>query len=163
MSDLPQKFALYLKSQGVSPVTTKNYLSDLNHFLAWLMLTLKKNLILFNPDEPTSIVAQFTPQTISSYKSFLLGNKTPVKTVNRRLSTLRKFGQFCASQAWLKTNPAKEVGNVSLTKAKNQKPKTEQIVYQFKEHLEKEKVSSITIKNYLSDLRHFLGWIEAVA
>jgi site-specific recombinase XerD len=154
-------FKLYLKSQAVSPATIKNYLSDFNHFWGWLILTLKKKLISFNLLNPATIVAHLTPEIISEYKSFLLSNQVPVKTVNRRLSTLRQFGQFCLSQSWLTTNPTKGVGNVGLEKTEDKRQKTEKILDQFKNSLEKEKVSPITTKNYLSDLRHFLSWIEA--
>ena len=164
MTGLPKTFKLYLKSQGASPVTIKNYLSDFNHFWGWLILTLKSSLIPFDRENPTTIASQITPQIIVQYKSFLDGNKTPAKTINRRLSTLRKFGQFCLSQGWLATNPAKKVTNVTLVEPRTkEEQRKEKILAEFRKELEREKISPITAKNYLSDLRHFLGWIEAAA
>jgi len=164
MTSLPKTFKLYLKSQGASPATIKNYLSDFNHFWGWLILTLKSSLIPFDREKPRTIINQITSEIITQYKDFLLANKTPIKTVNRRLSTLRKFGQFCLSQAWLKTNPAKKVTNVTLVEPRTkEEQQREKILAEFRKELEKEKVSPITAKNYLSDLRHFLGWIEAAA
>jgi len=151
-------FRLFLKSQGASPVTIKNYLSDFNHFWGWLVLTLKSKLIPFDEKNPLTIISQITPQLITHYKDFLLANQTPVKTINRRLSSLRKFGQFCLAQAWLKSNPAKKVNNVVLEE--RIKDRKEQLLTKFEEQLKKEKASPVTIKNYLSDLRHFLGWLE---
>lgn len=163
MTSLPKTFKLYLKSQGASPVTIKNYLSDFNHFWGWLILTLKSTLIPFDQDVPTTIIDQITPQIIARYKDFLLANKTSEKTLNRKLSTLRKFGQFCISQGWLATNPAKKVTNITLEQGGREKQQSEKILAKFAKSLEKEKVSPVTVKNYLSDLKHFLSWIEIAA
>lgn len=161
MNHLPRNFKLYLESQKASPATIKNYLSDFNHFWGWLALTLKGKSIVFDPSSPATFIAQITPQIIKDYRDFLAEKKVPTKTVNRRLSTLRKFGQFCFSQGWLKTNPAKKVLNLSLVK-KEKGTSSEKIINRFEDHLIREKASPATVKNYLSDLRHFLGWLEAV-
>lgn len=164
--DLPNQFRNYLKNQGVSPITVKNYLSDFNHFWSWLILTLKAKSVVFDEDNPQTIANQVSSQIINRYKSFLLKNKAPISTVNRRLSTLRQFGKFCLSQTWIKANPAEKVPNVSLSDlpSRQEDPQPviqkEKILAEFKKDLGKEKVSPITIKNYLSDLRHFLAWIE---
>lgn len=162
MPALDKTFKIYLTSQGASPTTIKNYLSDFNHFWGWLILTLKAGLVPFDKKDPQTIIKQISPQLIERYKSFLLSNGNPVSTINRRLSTLRQFGQFCLSQTWIKTNPAKKVKNVAVSEQRPTIREKEKILSEFKQSLEKEKVSSITVKNYLSDLRHFLGWIEPV-
>jgi site-specific recombinase XerD len=156
--DLPRAFKLYLASQGVSSVTIRNYLSDFNHFWGWLILTLKNQGL--SSTSPREIIKQITPSVIKDYKNFLFINKTPVKTINRRLSSLRRFGGFCLSQNWLKSNPARKISNLSAKNNCSQPENREQILKKFKAGLEKEKVSSVTIRNYLSDIRHFLAWIE---
>jgi len=45
-------------------------------------------------------------------------------------------------------------GNDQITKI------SKEILDEFKNYLKQEKASQITIKNYLSDLRHFLNWLE---
>jgi len=159
MSSLPKSFKTYLLLNGASKNTVKNYLADLNHFLAWLELTLKGQNIALNRSVPDLFVRYFEPNYLAKYKNYLVQNQLPVSTVNRRLSTLRTFGNFCVSQAWLKENPAKKVANVTLRKTEDKRLKTE-ILEQFKRSLEEEKSSPITIKNYLSDIRNFLTWVE---
>lgn len=165
MLNLPKSFELYLKSQGASPLTIKNYISDFNHFWGWFLLILKSRAkpgsrFIVYEEKTHQLVNQITPQLINDYKNFLVVNKIPIRTINRRLSTLRKFGKFCISQAWLKSNPAKKVKNATLNE-KKQKTESERILKKYEESLKKEKTSLVTIKNYLSDLRHFLGFIEA--
>ena len=158
MIDLPKTFKLYLKTQGVSPVTIKNYLSDFNHFWGWLIFSLQSGLVPFDRNDSLTIIAYFTSQMVIRYKDFLLANKIPPQTVNRRFSTLRQFGKFCISQGWIAANPAKQITNISYQERLDQK---EKILTEFKRDLEKERASPLTVKNYLSDLRHFLGWLEA--
>ena len=158
--NLPKTFSTYLKLQGASSVTCRNYLVDINHFLGWLELKIRGlNLPLFE-DETKLISLYFTEEFISEYKRFLLSNSLPFSTVNRRLSTLRTFGRFCLSQAWISENPAKRVPNVTLGQTTNNKQQSEEILEEFKRHLEEEKNSTNTIRNYLSDIRAFFTWTE---
>jgi len=156
---LPEIFKNYLIIKKISPVTAKNYLVDVNHFLNWLA---KKTGVKYQI-VGKAIFGLFTEETLKEYKNDLLISKTPLSTLNRRLSALRKFGEFGKKQEWLKENEAEKVANAiksdfivsSVSKQPNEK-----VLGRFTQHLEAEKVSSITIKNYLSDLRHFLGWLE---
>ena len=85
---LPEFFKNYLQIQKASPVTIKNYLVDINHFLNWLN---KKTGIKYQV-VGKSIFGLFTQETLNEYKNDLLSEKTPLSTLNRRLSALRKFG-----------------------------------------------------------------------
>lgn len=167
MSNLPKTFSTYLKLQGASSVTCRNYLVDINHFLGWLELKIRGlNLPLFE-DETKLISLYFTEEFISEYKRFLLSNSLPFSTINRRLSALRTFGRFCLSQAWIKENPAKKVTNVTLAQSTKRPARggvnaaqSEEILEEFRRHLEAEKTSSNTIKSYLSDIKEFFTWAE---
>jgi len=106
-----------------------------------------------------AIFGLFTKETLEEYKKDLRQSRTPLSTINRRLSALRKFGQFGLKQGWLTENPARQVAN-SQSLANNSNSSFE-ILESFQKQLEKEKVSPLTIKNYLSDLRHFLSWLKA--
>lgn len=171
MFDLSNSFKAYLKVKGASQNTIKNYLADLNHFLAWLELTLRGQNIALDRSLPELFVRYFEPNYLAKYKNYLVQNQLPVATVNRRLSTLRTFGGFCLSQAWISENPAKKVTNISLGRKtekghrqggvplRRERQKTE-ILGEFKRSLEEEKASPMTIKNYLSDIRNFLTWVE---
>lgn len=141
-----------------SSLTIKNYLSDLRHFLGWLIFYLKSHQLSIGTIDDLSL--QLTPSVINNYKSYLVENKIPLKTVNRRLSTLRKFCSFCISQGWIKENPAKKVSNINLTKKSTSTyPKNKinsDILQQFHQDLIKENLDRSTIKSYLDDVREFL-------
>lgn len=164
---LPNSFKTYLKLQGFSGVTVRNYLSDLNHFLAWLELFLRGHNLPVSDDESELARRYFKEEFVLSYKNFLTSNSLPLSVVNRRLSTLRTFGKFCLSQAWISENPAKKVANIPLTSEESlrlrSEPPSEVLLEEFRRHLEEEKTSTNTIKSYLSDIRAFFTWTEATA
>lgn len=149
--NLPEFFKLYLTTQKISSVTAKNYLTDINHFLFWLA----QKTGIHHQIAGKAIFGLFTQETIEEYKSDLLQSRIPLSTINRRLSALRKFGQFGKFQGWISENPAIKVANTQFTSD------GEVLLTDFQKHLAREKISPVTIKNYLSDLRHFLGWLEA--
>jgi len=170
--DLPKFFRIYLISQGCSPLTVKNYLSDVKNFFDWLAT---KTGIHYQV-AGKAIFGIFTKETLLEYQQDLLSAKTPPSTINRHLSALRKLGEFARNQGWLSENPAVKVGNVTTKqyflkhhlaggKAKeyhsaSDHPMWTEILGDFRKYLEKEKTNPLTIKNYLSDLRHFLAWLE---
>ncbi len=155
--NLPELFRHYLKSQKVSPVTIKNYVADIRNFLNWLAA---KTGVKYQV-AGKSIFNLFTQETIEEYKDDLTIKRTPLSSINRRLSALRKFGQFGINQGWLVKNEVSQVRNLQVP-TDRQLP-NEKVLTEFRKHLEAEKVSQITIKNYLSDLRHFLSWLELTA
>lgn len=91
-------------------ITIKNYLSDFRHFAGWLLNQNSYELITDN--QYNQLAALLTIKVIEDYKNYLTKNNVPRKTINRRLSTIRKFCSFCISQGWMKENPAKQVINV---------------------------------------------------
>jgi site-specific recombinase XerD len=125
-----------------------------------LELTLRGQNIALDRSLPELFSRYFEPNYLAKYKNYLVQNQLPISTVNRRLSTLRTFGGFCLSQAWITENPAKKLTNVSLgPKTEDGRQKTE-VLEGFRKHLEGEKASPMTIKNYLADIRNFLTWVE---
>ncbi len=154
--NLPELFRYYLKTQKASSATIKNYVADINNFLDWFAV---KTGIRYQV-VGKALFKLFNQETIEEYKTDLQTKKTPLSTINRRLSALRKFGQFGLSQGWLIKNDAFQVDNLHLSPV-NSQSSSQKVLAGFKKHLGQEKVSQITIKNYLSDLRHFLNWLEA--
>ncbi len=106
--NLEAEFKKYLLSgnKSLTKITIKNYLSDLRHFFGWFIRKFKNIQI---PEDFKKI----DEKIIEEYKNYLIVNGLPLKTINRRLSTLRKFGSFCISQNWLSLNPAKKINNLS--------------------------------------------------
>ena len=143
-------FKKFLLAENVSPITLKNYLSDLRHFLGWTILKLKvQNKKNFENLSPLEFLNQIDESLVEEYKNYLVVNAIPAKTINRRLSTLRKFFSFCISQGWLKENPAKKIQNLKL--------KIDSIISSFALSLEKENLDQKTIKSYLEVVQEFLS------
>jgi site-specific recombinase XerD len=143
-------FKKFLLAENVSPITLKNYLSDLRHFLGWTILKLKvQNKKNFENLSPLEFLNQIDESLVEEYKNYLVVNSIPAKTINRRLSTLRKFFSFCISQGWLKENPAKKIQNLKL--------KIDSIISSFALSLEKENLDQKTIKSYLEVVQQFLS------
>jgi len=143
-------FKKFLLAENVSPITLKNYLSDLRHFLGWTILKIKaQNKKNFENLSPLEFLNQIDESLVEEYKNYLVVNAIPAKTINRRLSTLRKFFSFCISQGWLKENPAKKIQNLKL--------KIDSIISSFALSLEKENLDQKTIKSYLEVVQQFLS------
>jgi len=173
--NLLNRFKIYLKTQKISVVTSKNYLADINQFLNWLYQKTKIHWQVAG----LRVFTLFTSETLKEYKKSLIDNQAPPATINRRLSSLRKFGQFGIKIGCLAENPAYKVANIqrddwgsgtglfrrlagaqaSVGNKLKLKEKRD-LVLKFKKSLEQEKASPLTVKNYLSDLRHFLSWLE---
>lgn len=154
--NLEALFKEYLLAGNNRPVSIKNYLSDFRHFAGWITFYLKSDIAPFN---------KIDSHLIQEYKFYLCENKIPLKTINRRLSTIRKFCSFCISQGWMKENPAKHVSNVLLSRAtlsersesKGSRGTDHDILQQFKQDLINEKLDQTTITNYLNDVQEFLS------
>jgi len=68
----------YLKRRNLARYTIRNYLSNLELFLAWLKVPLE----------------QVTHQDVSAYTEILLEKRKHPKTINCQLSTIRSFYDF---------------------------------------------------------------------
>lgn len=101
-------------NKPIQPVTVKNYLSDLRHFLGWLVLRLKAKNVDTQSIDSNNLSDHLNLEEIAQYRAYLEKNNIPEKTINRRLSTLRKFCTFCISQGWMHDNPAKQVQNIVI-------------------------------------------------
>ncbi len=105
-------FKDYLYVYGASAVTIKNYLVDINAFTAWA----KETLAIDNNVSKDNI-SRLTTGSVEEYKDRLvnvLGMSH--KTVNRKLSAIRKYLQFASAQGLLKT-PIQAVTNQGLDHA----------------------------------------------
>lgn len=146
-------FKLLLLSEKVSNGTIRSYLSDTRHFIAWLNLYQKSNRQITS--SLIGSIALVRSKTINHYLEYLVENHVPSKTINRRLSSLRKFGGFCVSQGWLADNYFSYLKNIT-----SNQPASEDIYFlnEYRQKLIAENNTSQTIKNYLSDIRHFINW-----
>jgi site-specific recombinase XerD len=152
LDNLEANFREFLISEAVSPITLKNYLSDLRHFLGWYSFHLSSKSIIVSSEQNNSLheyLSHLNLSLVLDYRKYLETNNVPTKSINRRLSTLRKFCTFCISQGWLKTNPAKEISNNSIRNKEGISfTPSVQVV---EEHTDNPKMHSFQFGNILSE------------
>lgn len=145
-----EKYSLFL-GQKTSQVTVKNYLTDLRHFIKWFESEYDK------PFDPLLIDKQILDAYWQAYLS-PTDNSIPLSasTLERHLSSLRKFFQFLKTERYINQSPFQKQTNNVL---KNQ---DKWLTKEFKNSLILDKASRLTIKNYIIDLKQFISWIEKV-
>lgn len=146
--ELLSQFSQYLFSQKqpASQLTVKNYLSDIRKFIRWFEIEFSRP---FSP-------SLFSWQIIQIYKekSGMQGS-----SLERSLSSLRKFSGFLLVSNEITNDPFQELAR-KLESASKYKEKWR--LHEFKNFLYNNKSSYLTIKNYIIDLRQFIGWLEKV-
>lgn len=148
-------FINYLKSVGVSESSLKHYLSDLSIFTYWITNKVKAyGLYIESLQECIPVI---DAKTGKEYKDYLKSTSKSLKTLNRRLSSIRQLSKFLIQSQMTDFDIMKGVSNESSVR--KQSP-THSLLILYREHLKKNKVSDSTIKNYLSDIRQFLFWAE---
>jgi len=142
--NLLQDFKAYLLGSPVptSALTIKNYAADIRKFISWFEHEYNQEFA------PTAV----TEASISLFKNSQLQHASAA-SVNRYISSLRKFYGYLEAQQLLYSNPFTVTHSspptIDLWKTK-----------EFKDYLYTQKASPVTIKNYLSDLEHFKKWFE---
>lgn len=150
-------FLNYLANLKISKKSLKNYKSDINHFYSWLVLKVRSFGSYIESLEQAGPF--LSDNTAKDYRSYLQNNSIPLKTINRRLSTLRHFARYLKLNGTMSSDFMKGIENITaqkISKSISMLP----LVDKFKAHLATEKVSDSTMKNYLSDVRQFLTWLE---
>lgn len=170
------QFKEYLKAKNLSKVSQKNYVSDSRRFLLWHYHAF--NLKTKTPFE-ISLVRLIDGSTLATYRSKLIQTKTPLKTINRYLGSLRLFGLFLKTSNLKITNPSSNLINVTQegmdpvnpelglnNDAKtnktyqNQAKLGQNTLSSFKLSLINQHLSRSTVKNYISDVGQFLNWLK---
>lgn len=155
---ISENFYTFLLSSGVSQSTLKNYKSDIKHFSEWLVRSVKSlGVYAENLSESLPFI---NSKTAESYKSELLKLGVPSKTINRKLSTLRKLSSYFVQNEILSFEFTNSITNIQNESTKASPSKTELIIKDFENYLIREKISKNTIKNYLSDINQFFSWIN---
>lgn len=148
-------FKKYLLAGNVAPVTVKNYLSDFRHFWGWLIFKLRANTgVDLAQIGREKIISYLRVANLQEYRDYLVENNLPRKTINRRLSTLRKFCSFCILQGWMEKNPAKQISNVKKIKRLEKDVSLDQALNKFKEKLANEAGAEKT-SLIISDIKEF--------
>src|SRR3989338_5274655 len=106
--NLEPKFKNFLLAVNISAISLRNYLSDIRHFFGWLISSGKYE----NDGSAEDNIKALNSELIEEYRNYHLSS-LPTRTINRRLSALRKFLEFCQKEAIIAENPAKRVRNIS--------------------------------------------------
>lgn len=139
-------FYKYLGNLGLSANSHKNYRSDINHFSQWLIQ--KARSFGSSVESFSETIPFLKPEVAGEYKKYMSKNNIPVKTANRRLSTLRHLANFLVSSEIIDFDFMK--GQTNITQAQDY---SFEVINRFAKFLESQKVSQNTSKNYLSDVR----------
>ena len=106
-------YEFYLREQrDISPVTVRNYLSDLRSFITW-----------YETKSPSSAKVGFdltevTTPTLTRYRSYLQSQlKLAPASINRYLVTLKSYFAIAVEKRKITTNPAKVVKLIPLIKS----------------------------------------------
>lgn len=156
MDKITEIFTHYLQDARVSKITTKNYLSDLRNFEGFLKAEVSK--IGAQIESLTEAIPFIGHSTAANYKKYLMSETSSNQTINRRLSTMRKFSALLFEQGFLSYHFARDIETVNLS---SNKPQPNSFVVQFETYLRNQSVSKNTIKNYIADIKHFANWIES--
>jgi len=146
--NLTAQFKKSLLSQNIPPskVTVKNYTSDINKFIRWYESKFNRT---FDPSDVSyQLLFTFKKDASKDYA---------VSSVNRSLSSLRKFFNFLKLEGMISRSPFDEEKAASakaLAKADSWRFRD------FKNHLYVLNASNLTIKNYIIDLKQFKKWAD---
>lgn len=166
--NLLHSFKEYLLAEKISKGSVRSYLSDIRHFFAWLSSFLQSHHLVDSGDlSPLDLINQVNKKVLETYKQNQLDNNVPIKTINRRFSSLRRFGNFLESENPFKTSAAREMNTFDTLKNVSEEEKVfkedQYHLEEFRLHLWKKGSSKSTLKNYLNDVRQFLEWEEKQA
>ena len=161
-SEIISSFGQKLLGLGVSKNTLKNYYSDLGIFTSWLISKLATlNIETRSFDEALPFLSG---SFASEFKTFLESKAHSESTINRRLSSLRGLSRFMLESQICDFDFMTGVTNMSgvlNTGAEAKNEPVEPTLLHFQKHLESQKISKNTIKNYISDIKHFMAWLES--
>ncbi len=134
------RYKVYLQqSEDMSPVTIRNYLSDLRQFIAWCEASWQDGQEVDHPFVPISVV---TP-TLTRYRSHL---QTVLRlkpaSVNRSLVSLKRYFAWATNHRVIQYDPSKAVKLV---------PMVEQAPRQLSDREEERLVSSVKANGSLRD------------
>jgi len=106
-------YEFYLHEQrDISPVTVRNYLSDLRSFIAWYETkSINSAMAIVEFD-----LAKITTPTLTRYRSYLQSQlKLAPASINRYLVTLKSYFALALEGQKITTNPAKVVKLIPLS------------------------------------------------
>ncbi len=108
-SVIEKPFLGFLLEQGASHITRKNYRTDMQKFMSWIVSAYR---IESHERLALTYVQAVTPEVLERYKTTQVAEQVPIATINRRLSALRIFFTCALIQKWRTTNPTTNMRNI---------------------------------------------------
>jgi site-specific recombinase XerD len=102
-TEMQKAFEDHLASNGKHQNTIRSYANDLRQFSQWCRNTFGEEFDL----------GELTRSDIQDYRTFLLTRNSSPASVNRKITALRQFFEFCVRQDAMKRNPAAEITGMS--------------------------------------------------
>lgn len=111
LSNLEALFKDFLITARISRISIKNYTCDIRHFLTWFMYARidEKN----ETNHLDIFIDSISEAIIEDYIEYHNEDNLPASTINRRLSSLRKFFTFCSQREIVAINPMSNIRNVA--------------------------------------------------
>ncbi len=103
ITDIHQAFEAYLAAQGKHLNTIRSYANDLRQFAQWCGNTF---------DEDFSL-AELTRSDVQDFRTFLLTRNASPASVNRKITALRQFFDYCTQKNVMTHNPAADISGIS--------------------------------------------------
>lgn len=103
LTELRQSFEEHLAQQEKHQNTIRSYANDLRQFHQWCVST-------FGED---ATVSSLTRSDVQDYRTFLLTRNASPASVNRKITALRRFFDYCLGIGAVEINPATDVSGMS--------------------------------------------------
>jgi len=147
---LLQKYKGYLLESKVSTGTVDNYVADVVFFLDWLATYLPSNGYSISTLKPSTYISYVDRDVVGEFTSHLSKGTFTNSTVARKVAGLRSFFKFVVSSGYLEVDPFSDFNMDPLSRRRS-------LLNSFRLWLKKQEATDLTIKNYISDVRHFLN------
>jgi site-specific recombinase XerD len=103
ITEIHQAFEAYLASQGKHLNTIRSYANDLRQFAQWCGNTFGEEFSL----------AELTRSDVQDFRAFLLTRNASPASVNRKITALRQFFDYCAQKKIMAGNPAADISGIN--------------------------------------------------
>lgn len=101
--EIQQAFEDHLTRQGKHLNTIRSYANDLRQFTLWCRSTFGDEFE----------IGELTRSDIQDFRTFLLTRNSSPASVNRKITALRQFFEYCVQQGAMTGNPAAEISGMS--------------------------------------------------
>jgi site-specific recombinase XerD len=103
LQKIREAFQQHLAQQGKHQNTIRSYANDLRQFAQWCRNTFGDEFLL----------QELTRSDVQDFRAFLLTRNSSPASVNRKVTALRQFFEYCIQQKLVISNPAADISGIS--------------------------------------------------